>query len=124
MVKLPNKNILFSHAGVTKFWLELHNIEVNDNIQDNINNLINTEDGIRKLATIGHYRTFFGEKTGSPLWCDLREFVADEQIPSVYQIFGHTRLKAGQYYSTDNFACIDCQKCFIVNDEGNLSMID
>ena len=65
-----------------------------------------------------------GEKTGSPLWCDLREFVKYRGFgENTYQIFGHTRLKPGSHVSLKGFTCIDSESCFLLNDKCKLRKV-
>ena len=115
------KRILITHAGVTKSWYEQNKELIGELNAENLNKLDFSEDGQVALAQISPYRTWFGGKTGSILWSDVREFAKDESenIDGVYQIFGHTRLN-GKPYATDKFACIDCSKVFAVDEEGNL----
>lgn len=74
---------VFSHAGLTLYWLK----KVNDNVWYMFDNKISVADpniikkinlldddgkGQDMLAVIGNYRSWFGEKTGSVLWADIR----------------------------------------------------
>jgi predicted phosphodiesterase len=123
-VENNGRRIIFTHAGITKFWAEMCGVTYDDNIQDAINNLEESAEGIGKLAVIGRERTWLGEKTGSPIWCDLREFVSDETIDAnAFQIFGHSRLKTGVCASTKEFACIDSRTAFILSDENKLKKV-
>ena len=73
------------------------------------------------MAVIGRERTWLGEKTGSPIWCDLREFVSNESVDdSAFQIFGHSRLNPGVCASTKEFACVDSRTAFILSDKNKL----
>ena len=119
-----DKKVIFTHAGITKFWVERCKIEYNDNIEETLNNLEETSEGIGKLCVIGRERTWFGEKSGSPLWCDLREFLMNESVdPKALQIFGHTRLKQGVHASSKDFACVDSKSAFILNDKNKIRRI-
>ncbi len=123
-VNNDNKKIIFTHAGITKFWLERANIIYDDNIEETLNSLEETEKGIGKLCIIGKNRVWFGEKTGSPVWCDVAEYVSDEGVgKNTFQIFGHTRLKKNAIASMKDFACIDSQTVFILNDKNKLRRI-
>ena len=119
------KHIIFTHAGITKFWLGLCGLTYNENIQDDINNLEESANGVGMLSVIGRCRMWFGEKTGSPLWCDLEEFVRDKGLigDNVIQIFGHTRLKKGADASIEQYHCIDSQTAFILNDKNELKAV-
>ena len=123
-VENNGRRIIFTHAGITKFWAEMCGVTYDENIQDAINNLEESAEGIGKLAVIGRERTWFGEKTGSPIWCDLREFVSNETIDAnAFQIFGHSRLKTGVCASTKEFACIDSRTAFILSDKYKLKKV-
>ena len=123
-VENNGRRIIFTHAGITKFWAEMCGVTYDDNIQDAINNLEESAEGIGKLAVIGRERTWFGEKTGSPIWCDLREFVSNETIDAnAFQIFGHSRLKTGVCASTKEFACVDSRTAFILSDKNKLKKV-
>lgn len=119
------KKVIFTHAGITKFWLDACDLKYDENIQDAINNLEETAVGVDKLCIIGKCRTWFGEKTGSPLWCDLEEFILEKTAigEDVYQIFGHTRLKKGVNISMTGFSCLDSQTAFILNDKNKLRTV-
>ena len=119
------KKLIFTHAGVTNHWLNLCKIENDDNLEANINELKNSDEGFSKLAIIGRERTWFGEKTGSPLWCDVREFMRDKGLgDNIYQIFGHTRCEKGKFIETDSFACLDSQCAFRINDKNKIKRIE
>ena len=119
-----DKRVIFTHAGITKFWAERCGVEYDDNIQETLNNLEESAKGIGKLCVIGRERSWFGEKTGSPVWCDLREFLTNESIDTnALQIFGHSRLKQGVCASAKDFACIDSRAAFILNDKNKLRKV-
>ena len=124
-VENNGKRIIFTHAGITKFWLDSCKLECDDNIQETINNLEGSDDGIIKLSVIGRCRTWFGEKTGSPLWCDLEEMLRDKGNigENVIQIFGHTRLKKGYKASLDGWNCLDSKVGFVLNDKNKLRVV-
>jgi len=126
-----DKKYLFTHAGVMKSWYERNKEAIGELTVDNLDKLKDYGGGINILGEISKYRTWFGEETGSPLWSDIAEKISDESsidnvIPNDdsivdeydYQIFGHTRLK--HELITDKWACLDCRKAFILNDEGKL----
>lgn len=125
---------IFSHAGITTYWLKKVNRELwkmpedqvsiaDPLITDKINQLDFSEEGQKLLAVIGRSRSTFGEKTGSILWAD----VSDHETDSVnsygfnqsFQIFGHTRLKGDltDMIQGERFAMIDSQKCFLLDWE-------
>lgn len=122
--EIGGKKVYFTHAGITEYWLKLAGLENDDNLSENINHLFDTADGINKLAIVGRERTWLGAKSGSPVWCDLREFVTNKGLgEGTYQIFGHTRLKRGVSASSNDFACIDSQYGFVLNDKCKIRRI-
>lgn len=124
---------VFSHAGLTLYWLK----KVNDNVwhlSDNhisvadpsviirINQLDDDGKGQDMLSVIGSYRSWFGEKTGSVLWADIEEHAISHApkeygLNKVFQVFGHTKLRQGyDKVEFDNFAMIDSRQCFMINE--------
>ena len=122
--EVGGKKVYFTHAGITEYWLKLAGIEENDKMADEINRLSESDDGIAKLCVVGVERTWFGAKTGSCVWCDIQEFIRNKGLSEgTYQIFGHTRLKKGASIILKDFACIDSQCGFILNDKCKLRRI-
>ena len=124
IAEVGKKKVIFSHAGITKFWLDKCDFKLDDSLEANINNLENTDKGIGKLCIIGSQRTWHGDKAGSILWCDLSEFLNDEGLGKEYfQIFGHTRIKKGVLISSKEFACVDSQVCYLLDDKCKLKEV-
>lgn len=83
--KVGETHYLFSHVGLTVYWLNKVNHHLwhmsdnrisvaSPNIIERINAMDNHPKGQELLATIGSYRSFLkGEKTGSILWADVNE---------------------------------------------------
>ena len=124
---------VFSHAGLTLYWLK----KVNDNVWNLFDNKISVADpeiierinllddngkGQDMLAVIGSYRSWFGEKTGSVLWADIEEHAIPYApkaygLNKVFQVFGHTKLnKDYDKLEFDNFAMIDSRQCFMIDE--------
>ena len=124
---------VFSHAGVTLYWLK----KVNENIWnlfdykisladpdiiEKINLLDDDGEGQDMLTVIGSYRSWFGEKTGSILWADIEEHAIPYApkaygLNQVFQVFGHTKLnKNYDMIGFDDFAMIDSRQCFIIDE--------
>ncbi len=126
---------LFTHAGLTTFWLNQVNtkewklpdkeVSVDDpEIVRRINLLDFEGPGQELLGIVGWRRSWFGDKTGSVLWADIREHSIPHApkvygLNKVFQVFGHTRLdgQTEDLIEFDNLAMIDSQKCFMI-DEG------
>lgn len=126
---------VFSHAGLTLYWLK----KVNDNVWNLFDNQISVADpeiierinqldddgkGQEMLSVIGSLRSWIGEKTGSVLWADVEEHSIPDApkaygLDKVFQVFGHSRLNKGyDKLEFRNFAMIDSRQCFII-DENN-----
>ena len=104
--EVPNK-YLFSHAGITKDWLEYNNLELKD--LDNID-ITNFSPLDQIPYSRGGYDTY-----GSCIWNSVSDYVGAYHIHNYYQIFGHT-------WSTEpiiskDFAMLDCCKPFVLNTE-------
>ena len=122
--EVGGKKVYFTHAGITEYWLKLAGIKNDENMPDEINKLQDSSDGINKLAIVGEMRTWFGAKAGSPVWCDIQEFIKNNGLgKGTYQIFGHSRLKKGASIHTSDFACIDCRYGFVLNDKCKIRRI-
>ncbi len=121
---------LFSHAGLTLYWLHKVNTEVwklADNkisledpmIIDKINQLDDTKEGQKMLAVTGKERSLFGEKTGSILWADILEHAPKASkiygLNKVYQVFGHSRIEEYDMIEFENISMIDTEQCFIID---------
>lgn len=111
------RRYLFTHAGVVPVWYEENHALVGELSADNLNRLPSTYHGMRALMHVGAVRG--GEwPVGSPLWADLFEMMASEPLSDAYQIFGHSQQKAGRPKMTDHWACLDCQRPFILDNRG------
>lgn len=121
---MGNRRFLFTHAGVCKSWYEKHKDLIGELNADNLNKLDFSDEGQLALCDISKYRTWLGEKTGSILWSDVRERIADvnEDIDGIYQVFGHTKLPVKPLI-LDNWACIDYKAPFIINETGELKLL-
>lgn len=106
---LIKDDVIFSHAGVTPAWC--------DSSRYSLNQLLNNKIPIRdsELERVSWYRG--GEdKYGSPLWCDVSEYANLSHFEGFYQVFGHSQQEKNPIINED-FACLDCRKCFIVDTE-------
>ena len=133
---------VFSHAGLTAFWLNKVNanlwhlidseLSVADQaVIDRINELENDEEGMEMLGVIGSCRNWYGgEKTGSVLWADINEHslpVAQQvyDLNHVFQVFGHSRLdgRVHDMIRCENLAMIDSQKCFLIDADSSEKLL-
>jgi predicted phosphodiesterase len=134
---INGKKFLFSHSGLMNSWIKRNENVIGDITVASINHLLEIPLGIRILTDVSSYRSWFGEKSGSIVWSDVREKIdmdasdEDNIISNTdaivegydYQIFGHTQQNEKPII-TDNWACLDCRKAFILNDDGVLTQID
>jgi len=121
-------NTLFTHAGVTKGWLEQRGYEENPNTIVNVlnNNIEFTDeylmsprwsglgDSQHPIGDIGRSRGGYAPY-GSPAWADIREMYYGAAFgDSLIQIFGHTQLEnTGTFIHKDNWYCCDSRAIFI-----------
>ena len=131
-----DKRYLFTHAGLMNSWVSRNKDVIGNPTVENLNRLIDIPTGIAALSEISKYRTWFGEESGSILWSDLREKIDlddsleyniipnDDSIVKIYdyQIFGHTKL-TDKPIITDKWACLDCKKAFILDEEEKLIQV-
>lgn len=122
------KNIIFSHAGITNEWAqkvwekleypedELPDIkEIAELFRDTPVSKLSSLD-ISLLGEIGRIRGGV-YPTGSCEWSDVREQFDSDMNPIKYtpyfQVFGHTQLK--KQLITDSWACLDCRQGFVID---------
>lgn len=94
------QNLLFTHAGVTKEWLEWANLK-------DLNHFKNSADSldIYKLCSVG--KSSGGSKISGPLWARPSDYIKDyidKDISSrdpngIYQIVGHTETDSLKTYN-------------------------
>lgn len=99
---------LFSHSGVLPGWMDARGIS-------SLNDVKNMELINPALNDISRYRGGF-DMYGSPIWGDVREYDQCNKLEGYYQIFGHTQLQDGPII-TNEFACLDCRKAFVLDTE-------
>lgn len=135
MEKVKDVTYLFSHAGLTTYWINKVNhvlwkmndrdISVaNQDIIDRINQLPYDYEGQNMLFVVGKQRSLLGEKTGSVLWADIYEHSIPYAqkvygLDKVFQVIGHTMIddRKGDMVAFDNLALIDSRQCFIISDD-------
>lgn len=111
-----DKHYLFTHAGVLRSWYERHKELIGDLTVDNLNRLKTFPGGIRALCDVSRERGGFG-RIGSMVWSDIDEKSELEDFDDIYQIFGHSQ-QDSQPVITDTWACLDCRRAFVLNEEG------
>lgn len=133
---INDKKYLFTHAGLMNSWIERNKDIIGEPTVDSLNHLLYNTRGISTLSEISNYRTWLGEKSGSIVWSDVREKIdldgslefniipnADSIVEGYdYQIFGHTQQNKDPMI-TDKWACLDCRKAFILDENGVLTQV-
>lgn len=133
---INNKKYLFTHAGLMNSWVERNKDIIGEPTVDSLNHLLDNPRGISALSEISNYRSWLGEDSGSIVWSDVREKIdlnnslESNIIPNAdsivkrydYQIFGHTQQNKDPMI-TDKWACLDCRKAFILDEDGVLAQV-
>lgn len=100
-IDIDNEKFLFSHAGISKSWLDAY-IDGENNIQDRINNL-NLYDYLTKIAL--RQSIYSGSTNGesSPIWLRPEEYNSNNVLYGYNQFIGHTPDSKNPYtYTYDN----------------------
>jgi len=115
-----NDGFLFTHAGVTQYWANHHNIGIEDTetIAAQLNYLFQNDPN--KFFEVGYSRGGWN-KTGSPLWADISEHsVLPQWLPKgdYVQVFGHSQ-QTDNPASTDDgsLICLDCRKVWVLEND-------
>jgi len=128
---VDNRRFLFTHAGVLPDWVEYNEIVFGELERgydaDVLNALFHSNQLYQALADVSGYRGG-RQDAGSCVWADLYEhldycFRRASRGPDVYQIFGHTLQPDNQPVITDRFACLDCRHAFLLDENGQLSLL-
>lgn len=105
---------LFSHAGVCKSWYELHKDLIGELNANNLNKLLDNDEGIKALCDIGYSRGGYEKDGGSMVWADINDH-SSNYIEYFYQIFGHTQQESKEVICK-HYACLDVRKCFLLEN--------
>lgn len=106
---------LLTHAGVSSEWLHNYGQLVGEPTAENINALMDSEDGIRALADVGWARGGWAT-AGGPMWADFTEVASADPLPGVFQIFGHTQTMSRKPVIRPHMACVDCHHTFMLSE--------
>jgi len=111
-------NYLFSHAGITEKWYNLHQdllFRCGTTLEEQINNLF-IEDKM-PFSEISYYRGGL-DIAGSPLWADINEF-SDELKPfnsDIIQVVGHTQNAGTEPIEIKNIRLLDNQQLYLLSN--------
>ena len=115
------KRYLFSHAGVHPEWVRKHSDlfgSVDKITAETFNRLMFTDEFVAALCDVSALRGGWS-RVGSMIWADMDEFVGTKENESeMYQICGHTKCANGQPKVFGNVICVDCQKAFLLSENG------
>ena len=115
------ENYLFTHAGVTRSWVNKHVNDSAERLDEVLNFMAQSEAGISALSEVGIAR---GGKcnVGGPLWCDYHAELLRDPIPNLHQVVGHSRSKyllhhdlAGINLWNVNYLAYSDEPIFILN---------
>lgn len=124
-LNIDGKEFVFSHAPILKNWYKLHfkKINVIKQLSEDFQSM--TSNFLSALTDVDYYRGG-NYDCGSIVWADVRSLAVDGQplaIEGAFSIFGHTLSFDGPIVA-DNYACLDCRKAFILNENGLITDID
>ena len=115
---IGDKKYLFTHAGLQLGWYNKHKDLIGELTIDGINHLLDNPQGIKALCEASRSRGGW-DKCGSIVWNDVIDTHEgiNNDMPWDYQVFGHSQQEAHPII-TEQFACLDCRKAFMLNNEG------
>lgn len=115
------KRYLLSHAGIHPEWLKRHSDlfgQVDKITAETFNRQMFTDDFVDALSEVSFLRGGWCN-VGSMIWADIDEFaVTETKASEIVQVCGHTRCLDGQPKAYGNVICTDCQRAFILTEEG------
>lgn len=116
--EMDGTKYLFTHAGVVRGWYEFNFGVIGNLTVENLNKLLDTEEGVKALSNVGMYR-WGSYDYGSMVWADVHEQQKKRIIDNVYQIFGHTQQEKDPIINK-RYACLDCRRAFLLDSDGNI----
>ena len=118
---IAGKQCLFSHAGIHSDWARKHSTlfgPLEKVSADTFNQLMFTAEFVDALSEVS-WRRGGTATAGSMVWADIYEYGLSAPIaPDVVQICGHTRLPEGKPKELNQVICLDCQRAFILTEDG------
>lgn len=124
---INGKRYIFTHAGIHPVWVEankdiLGGMESGTEV-DTLNRLYETGELIPALYDVSSLRGGHSE-AGSCVWADVKELwyyeCRHDMDEDVFQVFGHTqRPKLSKH-----FACLDCRRAFILDQNGTFTLLE
>lgn len=131
LVRVGDRQYLFSHAGIIPEWMEWHfeGIDLNDteHVSEILNDKLNEVDTFRQFvnsALMDRSASRWGyARYPSVVWADVEDHQYQQRrLPNVYQIFGHTQQEFGPVI-TEQYANLDCRKAFLLMEDGEIIVV-
>lgn len=129
-IRLRERNYLLTHAGIVPGWMKVRTPDVDMNDTETVCNFFNHKvkdeevflDFICNGLMDRSASRWGNAKYPSPMWADVDDHILlTERLPNAYQIFGHTQQELNPVI-TNEFACLDCRKAFLLLESGKLIM--
>lgn len=128
LIRVGDKQYLFSHAGIIPEWMEMYFEGVDLNNTEQVSKLLND-----KLNDVNTFCQFVSSalmdrsasrwgyaRYPSVVWADVEDHQYQKhRLPNVYQIFGHTQQEIAPVI-TEYYANLDCRKSFLLMEDGEL----
>lgn len=131
LVRVGDRQYLFSHAGIIPEWMEWHfeGIDLNDteHVSEILNDKLNEVDTFRQFvssALMDRSASRWGyARYPSVVWADVEDHQYQQRrLPNVYQIFGHNQQEFGPVI-TEQYANLDCRKAFLLMEDGEIIVV-
>ena len=139
-LEVGGRQLLFSHAGIHPLWVKncdlFYDVDVTDGkalamrVEELFHESLLEEertDFMEALSMVGYSRGG-NDIAGSMVWAGIREF---KNVSSdFWQIVGHTAQwnandgSRGVPLTVGNTTCVDCIRCFYIDDGGQLHCLD
>lgn len=100
------EDILFSHAGIYKDWINFYGLTLEDLLSPNFY----SKSALEACSIFRGGNAF----VGSCIWADIREFYYQNLIEGYFQVVGHTQLQSNPYITPD-IACLDVRRPFVLD---------
>ncbi len=112
-----HENILFVHAGVTKTWCEIWDIDLKGNIEQQINDLFKFKPRAFCFTMGDNYDQTGDDVCQSPIWVRPRS-LHNDRIPNYVQIVGHTQVEKIASYKDEIFLTDCLPREYLVIENG------
>lgn len=138
LTEVNGKRFLFTHAGISIWWLKHNEDYFGADISDPGKVLALLDNGLRRyrddihddvllriLDQVGYDRggRFYN---GSMIWADVAEYLNEDSFPwdGLVQIFGHSQQRQHPVKIGERAFCLDCRQPFYIDEDGVLRSYD